>query len=77
VPISILDKPNIISKIDFNNNLLEYYPLNTEGNTEENDLIACTQLKFYLDSLTEYKNISINSKKDLANDLAVRENEII
>jgi hypothetical protein len=55
VPLTILDKPNLISAIDFKKNQLEYYPLNAEGTTVENDLLACTLLKFYLDTLTEYK----------------------
>ena len=69
VPLTILDKPNIISVIDFNKNQLEYYPLNAEGTTVENDLLACTLLKFYLDSLTEFKEIRCY--------LADRENKMI
>ena len=57
IPLTFLDKPNIISVIDFNKNQLEYYPLNAEGTTVENDLLACTLIKFYLDTLTEYKEI--------------------
>ncbi len=56
MPLTILDKSNIFSKIEFKNSLLEYYPLNAEGRTEENDLITCTLLKFYLDPLTEYNS---------------------
>jgi len=55
--------------IDFNKNQLEYYPVNAEGTTVENDLLACTLLKFYLDPLTEYK--------DTNEYLADKENDII
>ena len=54
LPLTILNKPNLISKIDFNKNQLEYYPLNAEGTTDENDRLACTLLKYYFDQLTEY-----------------------
>ncbi len=57
VRLNILNKPNIISKIDFYKNQLEYYPQNAKGTIVENDLLACTLLKYYLDTLTEYKNI--------------------
>ncbi len=56
--MTILDKPNIFSFIDLNKNLLEYYSFNKEGITVENDLVACTLLKFYFDSLTEYNDIN-------------------
>ncbi len=56
VPLSNINKPNLISVIDFEKKKLEYYPLNVEETTDENDRLACTFLKYYLDPLTEYKD---------------------
>jgi hypothetical protein len=54
MPLTIIDKPNLISKIDYKKNQLEYYPLNAEGTIEENNLLACTLLRFFLDPISEY-----------------------
>ena len=46
---------------------MEYYPLNAEGITVENDPLACTILKYYLDTLTEYNSIGFNYLRDREN----------
>jgi phage pi2 protein 07 len=52
--LNILNKPNLISQIDIDKGLLEYYPMNAEGSIHEYNRVACTLLKFYLDPITEY-----------------------
>jgi hypothetical protein len=57
IPLSIADKPYLVSLFDMKSKYLYFHPMNAERSINLNAPLTCTYLKFNVDSLTEYKGI--------------------
>jgi hypothetical protein len=57
IPLSILDRPNLVAMFDMKSKYLYFHPMNPERSIDFNAPLTSTYLRFNVDCLTEYPGI--------------------
>jgi len=49
VPLKMVIRPNVVSKLEMDTGILAYYPMNLENKIQEFSMLTSIKLRFYFD----------------------------